>query len=230
VFGPSLTRSWARWIQFTHPVSFGYILKLPFRPLLQQTSRFVRVRQSTALYGVPWDVSGNGLVRGTTSTFVWSDCENTNTQRRVADCEKTGGKKRPHKVKKESMCVSYNKPTRCTNFSNLFWEWNMYWTEELPETCRVSFQMYICEIGASSWFIIRNLSRCAVTWTSNPCAFIQEVTAARSWASFILLSVIHLNITVSFLSQSSKRGFSPRGRCWKLTTHVYCRGEEFVEL
>jgi len=27
-----------------------------------------------------------------------------------------------------------------------------WWTEELSETCRVSFQKYIWEIIASSWF------------------------------------------------------------------------------
>jgi len=100
------------------------------------------------------------------------------------------------------------KPTRCTNFSNLFLELNStcfrqflcpssgvfhcahsngicytgmltaassckqtcityttavcavkkssWWTEELSETCRVSFQKWIWEISASSWFIIRN--------------------------------------------------------------------------
>jgi len=32
-------------------------------------------------------------------------------------------------------------PTRCTNFSDLFLEWNSWWwTEELSETCRVSLQ------------------------------------------------------------------------------------------
>ena len=102
------------------------------------------------------------------------------------------------------------KPTRYTNFSNLFLEWNStcfgqflcpssgvfhfthsngicqqtcmtytiavctvknswWWTEELSETCRISFRKWIWEISASSWFIIRNLSRCTVTWTSNTC-------------------------------------------------------------
>jgi hypothetical protein len=42
-----------------------------------------------------------------------------------------------------------------------------WWAEELSETCRVLFQNQIWKISASSWYIIRNLSRCAVTWTSN---------------------------------------------------------------
>jgi len=33
-----------------------------------------------------------------------------------------------------------------------------WWTEELSETGRVSFQEYIWEISASSWFIIRHFS------------------------------------------------------------------------
>jgi len=31
-----------------------------------------------------------------------------------------------------------------------------WWTEELSETCRVSFQKYILEISASSWFYCKN--------------------------------------------------------------------------
>jgi len=42
-----------------------------------------------------------------------------------------------------------------------------WWTEELSETCRVLFQKWIWEISASGWFHYKNLSRCAVTWTSN---------------------------------------------------------------
>jgi len=33
-----------------------------------------------------------------------------------------------------------------------------WWTEELSETCRVLFQKYIWEIGASSWFHDKKLS------------------------------------------------------------------------
>ena len=91
------------------------------------------------------------------------------------------------------------KPTRCTNFSNLFLEWNStcfgqflfpssgvfrcthnngiccqqtcmtynfavctvkiswWWTEELYETCRVSFQKWIWENSASSWFYYKKI-------------------------------------------------------------------------
>jgi len=41
-----------------------------------------------------------------------------------------------------------------------------WWTEELSETSRVLFQIYIWEISASSWFYYKNLSRCTITWTS----------------------------------------------------------------
>jgi hypothetical protein len=42
-----------------------------------------------------------------------------------------------------------------------------WWTEELSETCRVSFREKIWEISASSWFYYKNLLRCTVTWTLN---------------------------------------------------------------
>ena len=125
-------------------------------------------------------------------------------------------------------CIAFLiiKPTRCTNFSNLFLEWNStcfgqflcpssgifhcthrigkrhtslltaceqeqmlllsssqqtsmtytiavctvknsWWrTEELPETCRVSFQNKFEKLVHLVGFIVRSLSRCAVTWTS----------------------------------------------------------------
>ena len=124
------------------------------------------------------------------------------------------------------------KPTRCTNFSNLFWKetphvldsssvhhqeffslytqqcymsyrfadslWagafapvhklspNLYdichccvysernswwWTEELSETCRVSFQNKFEKLVHLVGFIIRNFSRCAVTWMSKKFSF-----------------------------------------------------------
>jgi hypothetical protein len=40
-------------------------------------------------------------------------------------------------------------------------------TEELSETCRVSFQSKFEKLGHLVGYIVRNLSRCAVTWTSN---------------------------------------------------------------
>jgi hypothetical protein len=38
-----------------------------------------------------------------------------------------------------------------------------WWTEELCETCRISFQNKIWEISASSWFYYKDSSRCTVT-------------------------------------------------------------------
>jgi hypothetical protein len=43
-----------------------------------------------------------------------------------------------------------------------------WWTEELSETCRVSFQnKHFEKLMHLVGFIIRNLTRCTVTWTSN---------------------------------------------------------------
>jgi hypothetical protein len=122
------------------------------------------------------------------------------------------------------------KPTRCTNFSNLFWSetlrvsdsssvhhqefftahtamvyviqacWqlascqqtyttavctvkNSWWrTEELSETCRVSLQNKFEKLVHLVGFIIRNLSRCTVTWTSN------------RWKQFCLMCMFQLLI------------------------------------
>ena len=110
------------------------------------------------------------------------------------------------------------KPTRCTNFSILFWNETLHvwdsssvhhqefftvhtamvyvvqvcgqlasclqtcttytvavyavldyrlWTEELSETCRVSFQNKFEKLAHLVGCIVRNLTRCTVTWTSN---------------------------------------------------------------
>ena len=45
--------------------------------------------------------------------------------------------------------------------------WSWWWTEELSETCRVSFQNKFEKLMRLVGFIIRNLSRCTVTWTSH---------------------------------------------------------------
>ena len=45
-----------------------------------------------------------------------------------------------------------------------------WWTEKLFETCRVLFQNKFDNLVHLVGFIIRNLSRCTVTWTSNPCS------------------------------------------------------------
>ena len=43
-----------------------------------------------------------------------------------------------------------------------------WWTEELSETCRVSFQNKFVKFVHLVGFIIGNMSCCMVTWTSNP--------------------------------------------------------------
>ena len=57
-------------------------------------------------------------------------------------------------------CVTYTIAV-CT-VENSWW-----WTEELSETCRVSFQNKFEKLVYLVGFIIRNLSWCTVTWTSN---------------------------------------------------------------
>jgi len=56
-------------------------------------------------------------------------------------------------------CMPYN-IGECT-VKNSWW-----WTEERSETCRVSFQNKFEELVHLVGFIVRNLSRCTVTWTS----------------------------------------------------------------
>ena len=46
-------------------------------------------------------------------------------------------------------------------------KYSWWWTEELSETCRDSFQNKSEKLVHLIGFIIRNLSRCTVTWTSN---------------------------------------------------------------
>ena len=52
-------------------------------------------------------------------------------------------------------------PLLCVQWKNSWW-----CTEELFETCRVSFQNKFEKLVHLVDFIIRNLSRCTVTWTS----------------------------------------------------------------
>jgi hypothetical protein len=104
------------------------------------------------------------------------------------------------------------KPTRCTNFTNLFshetlrvsdsssvqgpswsclkavyksvwyisllsvqWINSWWWTEELSETCRFSWQNKICEIGASSWFYYKEKKKN------------HRLLCSRKWYQYILL-------------------------------------------
>ena len=58
----------------------------------------------------------------------------------------------------QQTCLTYTIAV-CT-VENSWW-----WTEELSETCRVSFQnKNVCKISASSWFIIRILSKVLNIW------------------------------------------------------------------
>jgi len=43
-------------------------------------------------------------------------------------------------------------------------------TPDDGQTCKVLFQKWIWETGASGWFYYKNLSRYTVTWTSKECA------------------------------------------------------------
>jgi len=49
----------------------------------------------------------------------------------------------------QQTCMTYTIAV-CT-VKNSWW-----WTRELSETCRVSFQKYIWEISVSSWFYYKN--------------------------------------------------------------------------
>ena len=53
-----------------------------------------------------------------------------------------------------------------------------WWTEELSETSRVSFQNKFEKLVHLVDFIIRNLPRCTVTWTSNLYCYLE---AALLW-------------------------------------------------
>jgi hypothetical protein len=53
-----------------------------------------------------------------------------------------------------------------------------WWTEELSETCRVLFQNKFEKLVHLVGFIIRNLSRCTATWTSNLCSSVMSETLA----------------------------------------------------
>jgi hypothetical protein len=69
-------------------------------------------------------------------------------------------------------CMTYT--TAVCAVKNSWW-----WTEELSETCRISFQEQIWEISASGWFYYRNLSWCMVTWSQiseySPLKFQMEI-------------------------------------------------------
>jgi hypothetical protein len=60
----------------------------------------------------------------------------------------------------QQTCITYTIPMcRVKNY--------LWWTEELSETYRVSFQNKFEKLVRLIGFIIRNLSRCTVTWTTH---------------------------------------------------------------
>jgi hypothetical protein len=101
----------------------------------------------------------------------------------IQTSDKTENKGSTYKIHNGISLFLIIKPTRCTNFSNLFWKWNStcfwscskavykpvwhitllsvqwitswWWKEELSETCRVSFPKQIWEISHLVGFITR---------------------------------------------------------------------------
>jgi len=87
---------------------------------------------------------------------------------------------------------------------------NSWWrTEKLSETCRVLFQKWIWEISASIWFYCKNLSRCAVTWTS----LYHDARSPERQKRFEWLASrsSYYNPAVSIARYSLNRGYA--GRC-----------------
>jgi hypothetical protein len=79
----------------------------------------------------------------------------------------------------QQTCMIYT--TAVSTVKNSWW-----WTEELSETCRVLFQNKFEKLVQLVGFIIRNLSRCTVTWASNtPCNIPKEQSftykAGKTW-------------------------------------------------
>jgi len=93
-------------------------------------------------------------------------------------------------------CMTYTIAV-CT-VKNSWW-----WTQELSETCRVSFQKYIWEISASGWFYYKNLSQSMVTWTSNNTEYVfmkrrntwKKKTFIRRALTSRLSSILQVSIT-----------------------------------
>jgi len=64
-------------------------------------------------------------------------------------------------------------------------KYSWWWTEELSETCRVSYQTKIEKSVHLVGFIRWNLSRCTVTWTSKwQCKFSQVITYVDTKARY----------------------------------------------
>jgi len=92
------------------------------------------------------------------------------------------------------------KPTRCTNFTNLFWlyvwhtlllsvQWinSWWWTEELSEACRVSCQNKFVKLVHLVGFIIKKLHRtCCVRLCFNKHS--ESCNRPVYWKHFICTS------------------------------------------
>jgi len=78
-----------------------------------------------------------------------------------------------------------------------------WWTEELSETCRVSFQNESFEkLVHIVGFTIRNLSRCTVTWTSNfNIRDFHIIKNSRQLCGINLYKSFYASYDVDFLSQ-----------------------------
>jgi hypothetical protein len=78
----------------------------------------------------------------------------------------------------QQTCMTYT--TAVCTVKNSWW-----WTEELSETCRVSFQNKFEKLVHLVGFIIRNLSQCTVTWTPNFVAVTEGQTkrAPMNWCT-----------------------------------------------
>ena len=82
-----------------------------------------------------------------------------------------------------------------------------WWTEQLPETCRASFQNKFEKFSASSWFYYRDSSRCTVTWTQNSVSVISYSECTPFPHTFILCTFTNTD-TNNPLSRDSSVGNS----------------------
>jgi len=78
----------------------------------------------------------------------------------------------------QQTCMTYT--TVVCTVKNSWW-----WTEEPPETCRLSFQNKIEKLVHLVGFIIRNLSRCTVTWTSKLIYLLNATALTPSGSSIV---------------------------------------------
>jgi len=89
---------------------------------------------------------GNGICHTGLLTACEQDQDGTAILILLANCQQT--------------CMTYTIAV-CT-VKNSWW-----WTEELSKTCRVSFQNKFEKLVHLVGYIVRNLTRCTVTWTSS---------------------------------------------------------------